>query len=249
MRLLSVDSSGKLKLTKDLTDNIPAYAILSHTWGPDEEELTLQDVIEQKGRDKKGYRKIEFCSSQAESGGLRYFWIDSCCIDKTNNTELSQAINSMFRWYCDAAKCYVYLSDVSLRQYPSWQTQFQRSRWFTRGWTLQELVAPREVLFFSCEGNYLGSKNSLQHRIQDITGINISALLSTPLSTFSRKERMLWAKDRMTKLEEDRAYCLLGIFEVHMPLIYGEGVKSAFLRLEDAVDRKQELERQCMLIA
>ncbi|KAH6888456.1 hypothetical protein B0T10DRAFT_488212 [Thelonectria olida] len=239
MRLLSVDNSGRLTLTRDLIDDIPAYAILSHTWGPDNEELTFQDVVEGRGKDKNGYRKIEFCGTQAASDGLRHFWVDSCCIDKTNNTELSQAINSMFRWYSGASKCYVYLSDVSNTGPSSWEELLPRSRWFTRGWTLQELVAPRVVEFFSSEGRLLGSKASLERQIQEITGIHTAALRCTPLSDFTPKERMLWAKGRMTKLEEDRAYSMLGIFEVHMPLIYGEGIRNAFIRLEDAVDRKQ----------
>lgn len=244
MRLLSIDSDGKLSLTGgDLTEDIPPYAILSHTWGPDDQELTLQDVVKGEGKGKSGYRKIEFCGEQAATDGLRYFWVDCCCIDKTNSTELSKAINSMFNWYFDASKCYVYLSDVSGSEPSSWEAQFRKSRWFTRGWTLQELVAPRLVEFFSREGSRLGCRTSLARQIHEITKTQPMALGSTPISDFSLKERMFWARGRTTKLGEDKTYSMLGILEVHMPLIYGEGVRNAFIRLEDAVDKKRAFER------
>ena len=129
MRLLELKESGELNLTKDLINNIPPYAILSHTWGKDEEEVTFQDLKGGSGTTKTGYKKIRFCGEQAGRDGLRYFWVDTCCIDKSNNTELGEAINSMFRWYRNAAKCYVYLSDVPAEE-------LRDSRWFTRGWTL-----------------------------------------------------------------------------------------------------------------
>ncbi|KAI0873370.1 heterokaryon incompatibility protein-domain-containing protein [Hypoxylon argillaceum] len=248
MRLLTLQDDGKLILTKDLTNNIPFYAILSHTWGPDDEEVTFKDIVEGAGYHKDGYKKIQFCGRQAASDGLRYFWVDSCCIDKSNNTELSQAINSMFRWYNSAAKCYVYLSDVSSGGCQSdgpfsWESTFRKSKWFTRGWTLQELIAPRLVEFFSVEGQRLGDKVSLERELHEITRIATSALRRISLSDFSRKERMLWAQGRTTKLEEDRAYCLLGIFQVYLPLIYGEGAKNAFRRLEEEIDKQATFER------
>jgi hypothetical protein len=113
MRLLELKSNGELTLTKNLINNIPSYAILSHTWGEDDEEVTFRDLAERSGESKAGYRKIQFCGEQAARDNLRYFWVDTCCIDKSNNTELSEAINSMFRWYRDATRCYVYLADVS----------------------------------------------------------------------------------------------------------------------------------------
>ena len=144
MRLLERKENGEFSLTKDLINNIPQYAILSHTWGEDDEEVTFKDLIIGAGKSKSGYRKIQFCGEQATSDGLYHFWVDTCCIDRSNNTELSEAINSMFRWYRDAAKCYVYLSDVSIDGSDdngqsfewTWEPAFRKSRWFTRGWIL-----------------------------------------------------------------------------------------------------------------
>jgi hypothetical protein len=239
MRLLELESNGELSLTKDLINNIPSYAILSHTWGDDDEEVTFKDLTERAGETKAGYRKIRFCGEQAARNNLRYFWVDTCCIDKSNNTELSEAINSMFRWYRDATKCYVYLEDVSTNRHdqidtPShvWEPAFRRSRWFTRGWTLQELIAPPSVEFFSLEGKLLGDKMSLERQVHEITGIAIQVLQGNALSKSSVAERMSWAETRNTTREEDKAYSLLGIFDISMPLIYGEGVKSAFRRLQ-----------------
>jgi len=253
MRLLKRNAAGQLSLTKDFVgDNIPEYAILSHTWGADTEEVTFQDFMDGSGRDKSGYKKIYFCGEQACRDGLQYFWVDTCCIDKTNNNELSEAINSMFRWYRNAAKCYVYLSDVLANDYnqvnpslQSWQSAFRESRWFTRGWTLQELIAPLSVEFFCSNGKRLGDKKSLERQICEITGIAIPALQGTPLSAFSVKDRMSWAENRQTRRGEDRAYSLLGIFEISMPLIYGEGAENAFSRLREELykrSRKHQLD-------
>jgi hypothetical protein len=144
MRLLEGNNDGGFSLTKDFLDNIPCYAILSHTWGADTEEVTFRDLVDGMGKSKTGYDKIRFCGEQARRDGLRYFWVDTCCIDKSSSAELAEAINSMFRWYRDAAKCYVNLSDVSIGdcdqsgQLSQFQygSAFQGSRWFTRGWTL-----------------------------------------------------------------------------------------------------------------
>src|SRR5690348_14513587 len=112
MRLLQRNSTGQFCLTEDLY-GIPEYAILSHTWGADIEEVTLEDITNDTGEDKPGYKKIQFCEEQARQDGLLYFWIDTCCIHKRSNAELSRSINSMFLWYRNATRCYVYLSDVS----------------------------------------------------------------------------------------------------------------------------------------
>ena len=169
MRLLQFQSESEFCLTNDLINNIPPYAILSHIWGADTEEVTFKNLIDGTGKSKAGYEKIRFCGEQARRDGLQYFWIDTCCIDKSNNTELSEAINSMFLWYHNADKCYVYLRDVSRHaldandrssQLP-WELAFRKSRWFTRGWTLQELIAPTSVEFFSKEGEQLGNRGSL----------------------------------------------------------------------------------------
>lgn len=249
MRLLQLDSNEELVLTKNLEENIPCYAILSHTWGSDEEEVTLQDLKNGTGKTKAGYQKILFCGQQAQKDGLRYFWVDTCCIDKPNFTELSEAITSMFRWYQDSVKCYVYLSDVSSDKAESngqssqlWEPAFRRSRWFERGFTLQELLAPRSVDFFSREEQCLGDKKSLEKQLHEITGIPVTALRGTALSQFSIGERLRWAENRMTRKREDKAYSLLGIFNVFMPLIYGEG-DNAFARLKVEIKRSSERKR------
>ena len=199
MRLLERNNDGEFCLTKNFSDHIPKYAILSHTWGADAEEVNFRDLIDGTGKSKDGYRKIQFCGEQASRDGLQYFWVDICCIDKSNSTELAEAINSMFRWYCDAAKCYVYLSDVpkvkrkrrTLHSKFAWESAFRISRWFTRGWTLQELLAPSSVEFFSQEGKRLGDKITLERQIHEITGIAISAIRRAPLCQFEVEERLL----------------------------------------------------------
>ena len=245
MRLLELKDNGKFSLTNDIVSDIPPYAILSHTWGRDNEEVTFKDLMESSGNAKAGYKKLQFCREQAARDGLQYFWVDTCCIDKSNNTELSEAINSMFRWYRNTAKCYVYLSDVSgpashedenSSQLP-WEPAFRKSRWFTRGWTLQELIAPTSVEFFSKEGGRLGNKTSLVRYIHEITGIHVKVLRGGALSDFGITERLSWAEKRETTHKEDKAYSLLGIFNVYMPLIYGEGRDSAFRRLREEIDK------------
>jgi hypothetical protein len=242
MRLLKLDADGYLAWEEFGQDKIPPYAILSHTW--EAEEVSFLDLINRNSQGKAGYRKIVFCGQQAARDDLRYFWVDTCCIDKRNNTELTKAINSMFRWYRNAAKCYAYLSDVSIstgdataESYQhAWEAEFRRSRWFTRGWTLQELLAPASVIFYSSQHTQLGDKQYLARSIHEITGIPISALHGHPLDTFSVAERMTWAADRQTTESEDGAYCLLGIFNIFMPLVYGEGKHGALKRLQREID-------------
>jgi hypothetical protein len=238
MRLLYYNSDGEFSLTQ-FFDKIPRYAILSHTWGP--EEVTFKDMMEGNGASKAGFDKIRFCGEQARRDRLLYFWVDTCCIDKSSSAELTEAINSMYRWYQNAAKCYVYLSDVSTKKRKAsdsftgyaWEPAFRSSKWFTRGWTLQELLAPSpsSVEFFSQERNCLGDKRSLEQQIHETTRIPLPALRGTPLAQFTIEDRLSWAKSRQTTREEDRAYSMLGICNAYMPLIYGEGEKNAFRRL------------------
>ena len=280
MRLLQRDDAGKYSLKQFMGDAIvPCYAILSHTWGLDDDEVTFADLKNGTGTHKAGYRKLHFCAEQAAKDNLQYFWVDTCCFDRSSSAELTEAINSMFAWYQGAAVCYVYLSDVSLASSPpaqqgwhavsqqsrwltqggthqdpasalttvlssrqsvqqGWYPAFQQSRWFTRGWTIQELVAPASVEFFSVEGQNLGSKHHLLQELHQITGISIEALEagSQPRFNFNEKftfeERMSWMDKRQTKLKEDVAYSLLGIFDVNMALIYGEGRDKALARLK-----------------
>lgn len=240
MYLLKFGSDDKLILTRFIASNIPSYAILSHTWEADDQEVTFKDLTDSVGTSKLGYRKIRFCGEQARKDDLQFFWVDSCCIDKSSSSELQEAINSMFRWYQNAARCYVYLTDVSTGKHspssqPLWHSAFSQSRWFTRGWTLQELLAPSSVEFFSREGKRLGDKKSLEVQLQHITGIAVRALRANSLSEFGIDERMSWAANRRTTIDEDQAYCLLGIFDVYLPLIYGEGKANAFRRLRKEI--------------
>ncbi|KAH8649188.1 heterokaryon incompatibility protein-domain-containing protein [Xylariales sp. PMI_506] len=220
-------------------DHIPPYAILSHTWGADQEEITFQEVRD--GFDTKfgtGRSKFDGCCAQARKDGLSYVWIDTCCIDKSSAVELSEAINSMFRWYKESTVCYVYLSDVSSGgESPQLQVSFRGSRWFTRGWTLQELIAPRTVQFYDAEWNPLGTKQQLSTELVAITGIpRIFLLNNADMQDASVAQRMSWAANRVTKRKEDMAYCLLGIFNISMTMIYGEGDR-AFVRLQEEILR------------
>ncbi|KAK0728901.1 hypothetical protein B0T26DRAFT_673364 [Lasiosphaeria miniovina] len=242
MRLLERDDTGGVRLTEDLPSNnkIPPYAILSHTWG--DGEVLFRDLMDGTGKNKAGYAKIQFCRDQAWRDGLRFFWVDTCCIDKSDSAELQHALNSMFRWYRDAAKCYVYLADVSTCKRDAdgnskWGLDFRKCKWFTRGWTLQELIAPSIVEFFSRERERLGDKKSLEKEIHDRTGIPLRALQGNPLSDFSVDERKAWIEKRETKYEEDKVYSLFGIFDVHIPVVYGEGKEKAFDRLQEKIDK------------
>ena len=247
MRLLERNSTGEFILTKDFVDDneVPPYAILSHTWEADAEEVTFEDLKNGTGQDKAGYEKLQFCGEQVKYDSLRYFWVDTCCINKANFTELSQAINSMFRWYQNAAKCYVYLSDVSTTKRKAsnqfsdctWESAFRESKWFKRGWTLQELLAPSSVEFFSRDRKRLGDKRTLEQQIHEITKIAIPALRGIRLSQFDIGERLSWAENRQTTRKEDKAYSMLGIFDVHMPLIYGEGKEKALKRLRREIGK------------
>ena len=250
MRLLEVLPNGEFRLTKNLLNNeIPRYAILSHTWGI--QEVTFEDIhkesgrMKDDGRGKAGFEKIKFCSEQAAKDGLQYFWVDSCCIDKSSSAVLSESINSMFRWYKNAAKCYVYMADVSTRKrqrgdedaLKTWEQTFRKSRWFTRGWTLQELLAPTIIEFFSSDGKKLGDRETLKEQIHEITGISFQALEGSPMHVLSVSERRGWAESRVTTLPEDGAYCLMGLFDVSMATRYGEGKEKAFERLNNKIKK------------
>jgi ankyrin repeat protein len=234
MRLLKTEADGSLSLVERSDSDIPPYAILSHTWGRDEDEVTFKDWNDGISKSKSGYKKIQSCGEQATKDGLEYFWIDTLCIDKSSSAELSEAINSMYLWYQAAEVCYAYLDDVPSKK------SFLESRWFTRGWTLQELVAPEKVIFFDDEWNPLGSRVELRKAVSQCTGIPTTLLAGTEnLDTFSIAQRMSWAARRQTKRIEDRAYSMLGLFEINMPLIYGEGLNS-FVRLQEEIMKISE---------
>jgi hypothetical protein len=238
---------GGFSLTGNTPNITSPYAILSHTWGDEGEEVSFKDLIDGSGKTKAGYRKLRFCAKQAARDGLHHVWVDTCCINKDSSAELSEAIVSMFRWYQSATRCYIYLSDTSVAndsdalQQVTWEPAFRQTRWFTRGWTLQELIAPRSVQFFSKEGKNLGDKESLERQIHEMTGIAIQALRGSDLSRFTVGEKMVWALNRETTREEDKAYCLLGIFEIFMPPMYGEGQTNAFYRLQEEIDKRSKI--------
>ncbi|PIL24717.1 hypothetical protein GSI_12603 [Ganoderma sinense ZZ0214-1] len=180
--------------------------------------------------------KIRDACAVARKNGYRYIWIDSCCIDKSSSSELSEAINSMYKWYSLSAMCYAYLADVPPGEDCQAEVSFfPMSRWFTRGWTLQELIAPDQVEFLSKDWASIGSKHTLVDLVESITDIEYKALLKLrPLEGFSVAQRLSWAANRSTTREEDRAYSLLGIFHIHMPTLYGEG-DHAFRRLQEQI--------------
>jgi hypothetical protein len=238
MRLLQRQGNDSFRLVYRVDEQIPPYAILSQTWGNEEDEVTFKDVVDGTYKKRKGYRKLQFCAKQAAEDGLDFFWIDTCCIDKSSSAELQEAIGSMFRWYKDSAKCYVYLTDVSTKFF-DYLDQFPESKWFTRGWTLQELLAPKDVEFYTTEAISIGRKSELVHTIADITGISTEALQGTPLSHFSIDQRMKWAEGRKTTRQEDLAYSLLGIFDIQMSPFYGEGREKAFERLKKKIRKSQ----------
>lgn len=264
----------------------PKYAILSHTWEND--EVLYEDMRDTPKSDwsaKKGYFKIKKACAQALQDGCDFVWIDTCNINKDSSAELSEAINSMFRWYRDATICYAYISDSVTGDDES----FSQCRWLTRGWTLQEMIAPDRVHFYDMNWSFLGSRISLAtHLLSPATGIHTAVLLrrhrpripqlhppsdlmpsgllvvkktakedeiplfrtteydcqccpstgeadvESMLEKFSVAQKMKWASKRTTTREEDIAYCLMGLFDVNMPLLYGEGSK-AFYRLQQAI--------------
>ncbi|KAI1151141.1 HET-domain-containing protein [Nemania diffusa] len=211
------------------SSDVPPYAILSHTWG--DEEVTFHDMsLDPTGaatREKKGYDKITQTCRLAREENLEYVWIDACCIDKSSSAELSEAINSMFEWYASSAGCYAFLfdyvpGDVGL----------------ARGWTLQELLAPKRLVFYDSAWDAVGTKAALVEQVSDITHIIAGVILDkSHLSRCSISQRMSWAASRQTTRIEDEAYCLLGIFGIHIPLIYGEG-RMAFRRLQEEIIKR-----------
>ncbi|KAI4280416.1 MAG: hypothetical protein L6R35_005891 [Caloplaca aegaea] len=264
MRLINTST---LEFREFFDSEIPEYAILSHRWGSD--EASYQDCEKGIQHTRMGFAKIGGCCNLALKNKLGWAWVDTCCIDKRSSAELSEAINSMYKWYRDARFCYVYLNDVLWEDgtpelYQASMDQFRGSNWFTRGWTLQELIAPEHVHFLDRRWRSIGTKRSMIDEISKITRIDVHHLRrrigSGPLEVepctkkldcrghsyrcrdlFVRSEyeasiatKMSWASKRQTSRTEDMAYCLLGLFDVNMPLLYGEGSK-AFIRLQHEV--------------
>jgi hypothetical protein len=236
MRLVHVNNSGELSLVGPFHGDVPPYAILSHRWR--DGEVTFHDFTSNISMDKAGYGKLLFCAGQARRLGLNHFWIDTCCINRESTAELSEAIISMFRWYKKAVICYAYLDDVSAPgNADAMEAALATSEWFERGWTLQELLAPTSIQFFSKEHELLGDRDSLLIPIHSITGIALPALRGRALASFTIDERMRWVAARKTTREEDQAYALLGIFDISMSALYGEGKERAMARLKDKLAR------------
>ena len=246
-----------LELRDFVGAEIPPYAILSHTWG--EDEVTFKDMLKYRetARQKAGFLKVEKCCEKARQDGLQHAWIDTCCIDKRSSAELSEVINTMYRWYKDAKVCYAYLSDARSEEMLSDAPKYDslvESTWFTRGWTLQELIAPTYIQFLGQDWRVIGIKASnwlsqtllidqrffspskndaFLSKVAEISGVEETVLRyphTVQLCPAARK--MAWAANRETKREEDLAYALRGLFNVSMPILYGEGLTKAFRRLQ-----------------
>jgi hypothetical protein len=233
MRLIQFFDDGFFRLVNFPDSNkVPFYGILSHRWGGDGEEITFEELMGGQrlpvdgGSLRPGFRKLQFCQRRAAEEGLRYFWIDTCCINKRDIIELSYSLNSMFHWYQKAVRCYVYLDDVSYTadKGSSPSLALRDSKWFTRGWTLQELLAPSSVVFYTRQETRMGDKKDLEETLYDITKISVRALRGNrALSEFGVEERFSWAEHRETKRPEDAAYSLLGIFDVRLTPVYSDG--------------------------
>ena len=232
---------------------IPPYAILSHRWGPSSEEISFQDVMRTQDDDnlqhgsailrrkKKAFDKIESCCRQALRHGLTHAWVDTCCIDKRSSAELSEALNSMFDWYARAKVCYVFMEDVESKagmEDPSAEnSSFRASRWFTRGWTLQEMIAPPDVRFYARDWIEIGRKRDMTGLLRQITRVAEDVLVHPrAVKNVCASQKMYWASGRETTRVEDRAYSLLGLFGISMPILYGEGSR-AFTRLQEEIVR------------
>ncbi|KAL8685106.1 MAG: hypothetical protein Q9218_007974, partial [Villophora microphyllina] len=218
------------------------YVIISHAW--QQKEVVFEDMpyfarlaASPSWSKSRSANKIKGACQAVRrmwKGEITHLWLDNICIDKKNLTELSMSINSMYHWYEGAAACFVYLEDFPSVAVP----EFTKSRWFTRGWTLQELVAPRKVVFFDKDWNVIGDKVSLRASLTGRTKISNDFLLHKQnIGHASISQRMSWFSGRETTVPEDTAYCLLGLFGVNMPLLYGEGRARAFRRLQEEIMR------------
>ena len=241
MRLLKTDESFKLRFF--MPSSVPDYVILSHRWTtPSSEECSFDDMTKTPisdpdcpARKKQGFSEIQGACRLAFEDGYSWIWIDGCCIDKSSSAELQEAINSMWNYYANSNICYVYMSDVQDSE-AGWDQRFRKSEWFTRGWTLQELIAPVCVEFYAKDWAPIGTKAERHEEIVDITNIDPHILVQTyEIVNFTAAEKLSWAAHRNVTREEDEAYSLFGLFKVNMPLLYGEGRARAFIRLQEAI--------------
>jgi len=245
MRLLHIESNNprdstlQISFSEFVGSNFPPYAILSHRWR--EQEVLYDDMAATNrsvARSKKGYAKLEMTCRLALEHGLSYVWSDTCCIDKSSSAELSEAINSMYSYYTHAEWCIAYLDDVELDEtqpeiFSEAGRVLSRSAWFSRGWTLQELIAPLKLTFYAKSWNKIGTKADLCVPVSIASNIAEKVLRDREaISAVGISEKMSWAASRVTTRPEDEAYSLMGIFGVNMATLYGEGRSSAFRRLQ-----------------
>ncbi|KAF2874706.1 heterokaryon incompatibility protein-domain-containing protein [Massariosphaeria phaeospora] len=225
MRLLHAET---LEFHSFLESELPRYLILSHTWG--NEEVSYQEMCLIINR--KGYDKIVQTAKITRKRGFEYFWIDTCCIDKSSSAELQESINSMYRWYKISAYCVVHFEDA--KPIEEQDHCLQNSRWNTRGWTLQELIAPPSLGFYDQTWKHIVEKRWALEQLSKVTQIPEYVLVTGDLTDTSVAQKMSWAAKRSTSRVEDMAYSLLGLFGIHMPMLYGEG-ENAFLRLQEEI--------------
>ncbi|KAG2362389.1 hypothetical protein BDR07DRAFT_1333300 [Suillus spraguei] len=216
-------------------DEFFRYAMLSHKWASAKDEpqyWQIKGSVYEMDAPREIRKLQQFCTTSKREG-YRWAWSDTCCIDKTNNAELQESIISMFSWYKESAITIVYLADVSDI------SQLKDSQWFKRGWTLQELLAPRFIRFYKQDWQPLidsckNHKVELLTILHDITRVDIEVLKAFQPGVDNVKKRLSWVGARTTKKIEDIAYCLMGIFGIHMPVMYGEK-HNAFVRLQKEI--------------
>ncbi|THU98194.1 HET-domain-containing protein, partial [Dendrothele bispora CBS 962.96] len=246
MRLLNTNTFR----VKEFLTEIPKYAILSHTWEKD--EVTFQDIQNfDVARRKAGWSKVENACNYVRQYKFDWIWIDTCCIDKSSSAELSEALNSMYKYYAEARVCIAYLSDLGkgAKKATELVNRLKGCKWFTRGWTLQELIAPRYMVFVDKDWQRVGTRFSLRHLVSEVTSIPVYLFKGEgrdrfgdvineekgSIEHYSIAQKMSWAASRVTTRPEDMAYCLMGLFGVNMPPIYGEGGEKAFMRLQQEI--------------
>ncbi|KAJ8595030.1 hypothetical protein M405DRAFT_871979 [Rhizopogon salebrosus TDB-379] len=211
--------------------------MLSHRWEENEPSLRhIQDKNVYKLDLVGGIMKLQSFCRTARDADYRWAWADTCCIDQTNNVEVQESVNSMFVWYRHAALTVVYLSDVP----PSSKSgALAKSVWNERGWTVQEFLAPRIVLFYQSDWTLYLNDRSPNHKdsavimreLGDATGIDPQALIVFHPGMGGTREKLQWVSRRKTTMQEDIAYSLFGIFGIHLPVIYGERKQNALGRL------------------
>lgn len=223
-------------------DKAPPYAFISHCWLHPDEEPTLRDLVDNVAYRKAGFTKLQRAADVALRRGLEYFWIDTCCVDGRIIHEVRQAIKTVALWLTKADICFVYLSDVkAVEQRSSLNSNHEslrKSKWFTRSWTLVELLVPQRVEFFSDNWTALGDKSTLEKVITEVTLIPARALQGTiPLKNFPVELIRSWTDHRESHRPEDEAYCLLSLLEIDMTIHYDEGKDLAWGRLNNEIEK------------